>query len=54
MNRDIHIDLSIKMAFEKICNVDNKVAKALVWFLDEMFRSTANEEEVSDKVGRVV
>jgi hypothetical protein len=39
MNRDPQIDMTIKMAFEKICNTDHKTAKALVFYLDEMFKN---------------
>ena len=38
MNKDPNIDLTIKFAFEKIVNVDSRVAKALVVYLDEMFK----------------
>ena len=39
MARDPHIDLTIKMAFEKVCNEENKTAKALVFYQDEMFKN---------------
>ncbi len=39
MARDPQIDLSVKMAFEKVCNEENKTAKALVIYLDEMFKT---------------
>lgn len=38
MNRDPQIDLTIKLAFEKICNGDQKTAKALVAYLDDIFK----------------
>ena len=38
MQRDTRIDLTIKMAFEKVLNVNNRTAKALVFYLDEMFK----------------
>lgn len=53
MQRDTRIDLTIKMAFEKVLNVNNRTAKALVFYLDEMFKKeikTIQEQEFSDKV----
>ena len=41
------------MAFEKVLNVNNRTAKALVFYLDEMFKKeikTIQEQEFSDKV----
>jgi hypothetical protein len=39
MNKDPSIDMTIKFAFEKICNADHKTAKALVVHLDDMFKN---------------
>ena len=53
MQRDSRIDMTIKMAFEKVVNVSIKVAKALVFFLDEMFKKeirTVQEHTIKDKV----
>ena len=38
MQRDNQIDLTIKMSFEKVVNTSNRTAKALVFYLDEMFK----------------
>lgn len=38
MNKDSMIDMTIKMAFEKICNYDDKVPKALVEYLDDIYK----------------
>ena len=38
MQKDTRIDMTIKMAFEKVVNVNNRTAKALVFYLDEMFK----------------
>ena len=57
MNKDPNIDLSIKFAFEKIVNTDTRVAKALVVYLDEMFKKdfkTINESDLNDRVDEVV
>ena len=45
------------MAFEKICNNDSKTAKALVSFLDEIFKKEfqqAQEDEISEKIDKVI
>jgi hypothetical protein len=39
MNKDPQIDMTIKFAFEKIVNNDQKTAKALVFYLDELFKN---------------
>ena len=57
MGRDSQVDLAIKMAFEKVCNQDNKVAKALVGYLDEMFKTefkTLQEQELGEKIDKVI
>ena len=38
MLKDTQIDMTIKMAFEKVVNVTNRTAKALVFYLDEMLK----------------
>ena len=45
------------MAFEKICNNDSKTAKALVSFLDEIFKKEfqqAQEDEICEKIDKVI
>lgn len=57
MNKDPNIDLTIKFAFEKIVNIDQRVAKALVVYLDEMFKKdfkTINESDLNDRIDEVV
>ena len=57
MNKDPIIDLTIKFAFEKIVNVDGRVAKALVVYLDEMFKKdfkTINESDLNDRIDEVI
>jgi hypothetical protein len=57
MARDPHIDLTIKMAFEKVCNEENKTAKALVSYLDEMFKTefkTIQDSDLMDRIDKVV
>lgn len=57
MGRDSQVDISIKMAFEKVCNQDNKVSRSLVGYLDEMFKTefkTMQEDALLDKIDRVV
>mmetsp|Transcript_3695 Transcript_3695/g.4695 ORF Transcript_3695/g.4695 Transcript_3695/m.4695 type:complete len:106 (+) Transcript_3695:785-1102(+) len=39
MNKDNQIDLTIKMSFEKFINYTNRTAKALVFYLDELFKT---------------
>ena len=38
MAKDPQMDMTIKLSFEKICNVDQKTPKALVAFLDDIFK----------------
>jgi hypothetical protein len=57
MGRDTQVDLAVKMAFEKVCNQDNKVAKCLVGYLDEMFKTefkTMQEQELNEKIDRLI
>jgi len=57
MNKDPNIDLTIKFAFEKIVNIDQRVAKSLVVYLDEMFKKdfkTINESDLNDRIDEVV
>lgn len=57
MNRDPQIDLTIKLAFEKICNNDQKTAKALVAYLDEIFKKevrTMQEDETAERLDKVI
>jgi hypothetical protein len=57
MNKDPNIDLTIKFAFEKIVNVDGRVAKALVVYLDEMFKKdfkTINESDLNDRIDEII
>jgi hypothetical protein len=41
MDKDPSIDMTIKLAFEKICNVDNKIPRGLVLHLDDVFKKEA-------------
>lgn len=57
MNRDPQIDLTIKLAFEKICNNDQKTARALVAYLDDIFKKeirTLQEDETAERLDKVV
>ena len=57
MNKDQNIDLTIKFAFEKIVNHDQRVAKALVIYLDEMFKKdfkTITEVDLNDRVDKII
>lgn len=57
MNKDPAIDLTVKLAFERICNQDNKTAKALVTYLDEIFKKelrTNQEEEIHEKLEKTI
>ena len=49
--------MTVKMAFEKVVNIDNRTAKALVFYLDDMFKKEVKaiqEQELSDKVDKVI
>jgi hypothetical protein len=57
MNKDPNIDLTIKFAFEKIVNVDTRIAKALVVYLDEMFKKdfkSINEADLNERIDEVI
>jgi len=57
MQRDNQIDLTIKMSFEKVVNTSNRTAKALVFYLDEMFKKdfkTIQEDELIDRLDKVI
>ena len=57
MEKDAHIDMTIKMAFEKVVNVDNRTAKALVFYLDEMLKKdfkNINEAELTERLDKVI
>lgn len=57
MNKDSQIDLTIKLAFEKICNNDQKTARALVAYLDEIFKKeirTMQEDETVEQLDKVI
>jgi len=57
MSRDLYIDLTIKLAFEKVCNEENKTAKALVSYLDEMFKTefkTISESDMMERIDKVI
>lgn len=53
MQKDNQIDLTIKMSFEKVVNTSNRTAKALVFYLDEMFKKdfkTIHESELHERL----
>ncbi len=57
MNKDPQIDMTIKFAFEKIVNNDQKTAKALVFYLDELFKNEfkmLQESEINEKLDKVI
>lgn len=57
MNKDSMIDMTIKMAFEKICNYDDKVPKALVEYLDDIYKrevKTLQEDETAQRLDKVI
>lgn len=57
MGRDPQMDMTIKLSFEKICNVDQKTPKALVAFLDDIFKKevkSMKEDEMSEKLDKVI
>ena len=57
MEKDTQIDMTIKMAFEKVVNVNNRTAKALVFYLDEMLKKdfkNVQESELAEKLDRVI
>ena len=57
MGKDPNIDLTIKFAFEKIVNTDQRAAKALVIYLDEMFKKdfkTISEADLNERVDKII
>jgi len=57
MNKDPNIDITLKFGFEKIVNIDNRVAKALVQYIDEMFKKdfkTISEADLNDRIDKVI
>ena len=57
MERDTLVDMTIKVSFEKVVNVNNRTAKALVFYLDEMLKKdfkNIQETELSDRLDKVI
>jgi cullin 3 len=57
MKRDPQIELSIKLAFEEVVNQNNRTAKALVLYLDEMFKKdfkTTSELELNELLDKII
>lgn len=57
MKKDTQIDLTIKLAFEDIVNQNNRTAKALVLYLDEMFKKdfkTIQEVELNEVMDKII
>ena len=57
MEKDTQIDMTIKMAFEKVVNVNNRTAKALVFYLDEMLKKdfkNLQETELVERLDKVI
>jgi len=57
MNKDVNVDLTYKHAFKKIVNENNRVAKALVQYIDEMFKKdfkTISEADLNDRIDKVI
>ena len=57
MQKDTRIDMTIKMAFEKVVNVNMRTAKSLVFYLDEMFKKemrTLHSDELSERIDKVI
>lgn len=51
------MDMTIKLAFEKICNIDQKVPKALVAYLDDIFKKESKslqEDEMAERLDKVI
>ena len=49
--------MTIKMAFEKVVNVNNRTAKALVFYLDEMLKKdfkNIQEAELAERLDKVI
>lgn len=57
MKKDPQIELTIKLAFEDVVNQNNRTAKGLVLYLDEMFKKdfkTIQEIELNDILDKVI
>ena len=57
MKKDQQIDLTIKLAFEQIVNENNRTARALVLYLDEMFKKdfkTIQETELNEVLDKII
>ena len=57
MKKDHNIDLTIKLAFEKIVNSNQRTALALVTYLDEAFKKDfklMNEAEMSERIDKII
>jgi hypothetical protein len=57
MKKDSQIDLTIKLAFEDIVNQNNRTAKALVLYLDEMFKKdfkTIHDVELNEILDKII
>lgn len=57
MDKDPSVDMTIKLAFEKICNVDSKIPRGLVLHLDDVFKKEAqalHEDEMAERLDRVI
>ena len=57
MKKDTQIELSVKLAFEDVVNQNSRTAKALVLYLDEMFKKdfkTIQEIELNDILDKVI
>lgn len=51
------IELSVKLAFEEVVNQNNRTAKALVLYLDEMFKKefkTIQELELNEVLDKII
>ena len=57
MEKDAQIDMTIKMAFEKVVNVNNRTAKALVFYLDDQLKKdfkNIQESELAERLDKVI
>lgn len=57
MEKDAQIDMTIKMAFEKVVNVNNRTAKALVFYLDDQLKKdfkNIQESELTERLDKVI
>lgn len=57
MKRDSQVELTIKLAFEDVVNQNNRTAKALVLYLDEMFKKdfkTIQEMELNELLDKII